>query len=161
MNLHLGYVPGCIGRVAELHAIYYTRAVGFGVSFEAKVATELAEFCLRYTCGRDGIWLANEGGITHGAIVIDGSHYQESGAHLRWFILSDEARGKGVGSQLIGAAMSFCQAQGYRKVYLWTFDQLHAARHLYEKHGFKLVRTQRGAQWGKEVNEQLFVHGGT
>ena len=34
-----------------------------------------------------------------------------------------------------------------------------AARHLYEKHGFKLVRTQRGSQWGKEVNEQRFVLG--
>ncbi len=159
MNLHLGYLPGCIGRVAELHATYYARAVGFGVSFEAKVATELAEFCLRYTPGRDGIWLANEHGLIHGAIVIDGSHYQASGAHLRWFIISDEARGKGIGAQLLGAAMSFCQARGYRNVYLWTFDELHAARHLYEKHGFKLVRTQRGAQWGKEVNEQLFALG--
>jgi GNAT superfamily N-acetyltransferase len=157
MDLYLGYVPGCIGRIAELHAAYYARAVGFGVSFEAKVASELAEFCLRYTHGRDGIWLATESGTIHGAIVIDGARHDESGAHLRWFIVSDEARGKGIGSRLLGAAMSFCRARGYRKVYLWTFDELHAARHLYEKHGFKLARTQRGSQWGKEVNEQLFV----
>jgi len=32
--------------------------------------------------------------------------------------------------------------------------------HLYEKHGFALSRTQRGSQWGKEVNEQLFTLGG-
>ena len=38
MNIHLGYRPGCIGRVVELHAGYYARTAGFGVSFEAKVA---------------------------------------------------------------------------------------------------------------------------
>jgi GNAT superfamily N-acetyltransferase len=159
MNLHLGYLPGCIGRIAELHATYYARTAGFGAPFEAKVATELSEFCLRYADGRDGLWLATDGGIVHGSVAIDGSGAGESGAHLRWFIASDESRGKGVGSQLLGAAMAFCKAKAYRKVYLWTFDGLQAARHLYEKHGFKLSRTQRGSQWGKEVDEQLFTLG--
>ncbi len=159
MNLHLGYLPGCIGRIAEMHATYYARTVGFGAPFEAKVATELSEFCLRYAEGRDGLWLAIDGNVIHGSVAIDGSHAQESGAHLRWFIASDESRGKGVGSQLLGAALAFCRAKAYRKVYLWTFDGLHAARHLYEKHGFKLSRTQRGSQWGKEVDEQLFTLG--
>jgi GNAT superfamily N-acetyltransferase len=157
MNLHLGYLPGCIGRVVEMHAAYYARATGFGAPFEAKVATELSEFCLRYRETRDGLWLAMDGGVIHGSVAIDGSHSQESGAHLRWFIASDESRGKGVGSQLLAAALDFCKLRSYRKVYLWTFDELHAARHLYEKHGFKLARTQRGTQWGKEVNEQLFT----
>jgi GNAT superfamily N-acetyltransferase len=159
MDLHLGYVPGCIGRVAEMHATYYARETGFGAPFEAKVAAELAEFCLRYEDGRDGLWLARDGSTIHGSVAIDGSRARESGAHLRWFIASDESRGKGVGSQLLVAALAFCKAQAYRKVYLWTFDELHAARHLYEKQGFKLSRTQRGSQWGKEVNEQLFTLG--
>jgi len=159
MNLHLGYLPGCIGRIAEMHATYYARAAGFGAPFEAKVATELSEFCLRYAEGRDGLWLAMDGNEIHGSVAIDGSRAQKSGAHLRWFIASDESRGRGVGSQLLGAALAFCRAQAYRKAYLWTFDGLHAARHLYEKHGFKLSRTQRGFQWGKEVNEQLFTLG--
>jgi hypothetical protein len=30
---------------------------------------------------------------------------------------------------------------------------------LSEKHGFKLARTQRASQCGKEVNEQLFTLG--
>jgi GNAT superfamily N-acetyltransferase len=159
MNLHLGYLPGCIGRITELHATYYAKAAGFGAPFEAKVATELSEFCLRYTEGRDGLWLATDGNAIHGSVAIDGSRAHEDGAHLRWFIASDASRGTGVGSQLLGAALTFCRAQAYRKVYLWTFDGLHAARHLYEKHGFKLSRTQRGSQWGREVDEQLFVLG--
>jgi GNAT superfamily N-acetyltransferase len=157
MNLHLGYLPGCIGRIAEMHGSYYARTVGFGATFEAKVATELSAFCLRYREGRDGLWLATDGQRIHGSVAIDGSQHPESGAHLRWFISSDETRGTGVGSRLLDAAMAFCEAQAYRSVHLWTFDELHAARRLYEKHGFELTHTQRGSQWGKEVNEQRFT----
>ncbi|MDO9131933.1 MAG: GNAT family N-acetyltransferase [Hydrogenophaga sp.] len=160
MNIHAGYLPGCIGRVVEMHAAYYAHTVGFGVAFEAKVATELAAFCLHIDSTRDGLWLARDDDGIQGSVVIDGTHHEEAGAHLRWFITSDASRGQGVGAQLLEAAMAFCRARGYRKVYLWTFDELHAARHLYEKHGFALARTQRGSQWGKEVNEQLFTFGG-
>jgi GNAT superfamily N-acetyltransferase len=154
--LHAGYRPGCIGRIAELHATYYARTVGFGMTFEAKVATELSAFCLHYVEERDGLWLALHEGEVVGSIAIDASHYRESGAHLRWFIVADPCRGSGVGSRLLGAAMQFCRRRGYDQVDLWTFDELHAARHLYEKAGFRLARSQRGSQWGREVNEQLF-----
>lgn len=157
MNIHLGYRPGCIGRIVELHASYYARTSGFGAPFEAKVASGLAAFCLDYQTDRDGLWLAEQDGVIHGSIAIDGSHAAESGAHLRWFITSDASRGQGLGSQLLTAAMDFCRARGYRQVHLWTFDGLHAARHLYEKHGFTLTQSQQGTQWGKEVTEQLFT----
>jgi len=157
VNIHLGYRPGCIGRITEMHAAYYASAVGFGARFEAKVATELSAFLMDYVEGRDGLWLALDGDRIEGAIAIDGSHYPENGAHLRWFIASNATRGTGVGAMLLSAALAFCKSRSYRKVYLWTFDELHAARHLYEKHGFKLSRSQRGSQWGKEVNEQLFT----
>jgi hypothetical protein len=49
ITLSEGYEPGCIGRIADLHAQYYARANGFGADFEAKVATELSQFCLRYS----------------------------------------------------------------------------------------------------------------
>jgi hypothetical protein len=43
-----GYVPGSLGRVAELHGTYYHKDWGFGLFFEAKVAAELAAFLGRY-----------------------------------------------------------------------------------------------------------------
>jgi GNAT superfamily N-acetyltransferase len=89
-------------------------------------------------------------------MIIDGLHAAEQGAHLRWFITSDEIRGSGAGNALMGAAMAFCREREYRRVYLWTFDGLGAARHLYEKFGFRLVHQHRGSQWGAEVEEQRF-----
>ena len=71
--------------------------------------------------------------------------------------MSDALRGKGVGNRLMDAAIGFCRSRGYRRVYLWTFDGLNAARHLYEKNGFRVAEQQKGTQWGREVNEQRFV----
>lgn len=92
-----GYQPGCIGRITQLHSAYHHRHVGFGLYFEAKVASELAEFLQRYDERRDGIWLATIDGSIEGAIVIDGKGAAEEGAHLRWFIVSDRLRGSGCG----------------------------------------------------------------
>lgn len=151
-----GYIPGSIGRVAELHATYYQEQWGFGLFFEAKVATELAGFLARYDEQRDGFWTVSIGGRIEGSITIDGSHAATEGAHLRWFVMSDALRGRGVGNQLMDAAVGFCRDRGYSRVYLWTFEGLNAARHLYEKHGFRLAEQQKGTQWGREVNEQRF-----
>ena len=151
-----GYVPGSIGRVAELHSIYYFENWGFGIFFEAKVATELCEFFGRYDKNRDGFWIASREGHIEGSITIDGIHAETKGAHLRWFIISDESRGKGIGNKLIKAAMDFCRKNNYKRVYLWTFEGLHPARHLYEKMGFELIEQQKGTQWGTEVNEQRY-----
>ncbi|MEJ2039887.1 MAG: GNAT family N-acetyltransferase [Desulfosarcinaceae bacterium] len=151
-----GYVPGAIGRVAELHGRYYQAHWGFGIFFEAKVAVELSEFLKRYDEARDGFWTVSVDGRIEGAIAIDGTDSQDEGAHLRWFIMSDALRGKGAGTRLIERAISFCRRKGYNKVYLWTFEGLDAARHLYEKAGFSLTEKHRGKQWGTEVNEQRF-----
>lgn len=151
-----GYSPGAIGRVAWLHARYYSENWGFGLYFEAKVASELSEFLKRFAESRDGFWTVCAGGRVEGALAIDGLKAAEEGAHLRWFIMSEELRGRGLGNRLIEEAVSFCRDRCYRSVYLWTFEGLSAARHLYEKHGFKLAESFRGSQWGKEVIEQRF-----
>lgn len=155
-TVQFGYRPGCIGRIVELHAHFYHPRVGFGLAFESKVARELAAFCEHLDGGRSGLWLAMQDGVVEGSIAIDGSAADTEGAHLRWFITSERLRGSGAGTALLEAAMHFCAAQRFGSVYLWTFEGLDAARHLYEKSGFALVHQQRGAQWGVEVNEQRF-----
>ena len=152
-----GYAAGAIGRVAELHATYYGKAWGFGLYFEAKVASELSEFLRRFDPARDGFWTANQSGRVEGSIAIDGARANTEGAHLRWFILSDELRGLGVGNRLMQEAVDFCRQHGYSRVYLWTFQGLDSARHLYEKFGFQLVQEIEGEQWGKRVLEQRYA----
>jgi GNAT superfamily N-acetyltransferase len=151
-----GYFPGAIGRVAELNGTYYHKHWGFGLIFEAMCATDLSEFLTRYDENRDGFWTAWLDGRIEGHLTIDGIHSENQGAHIRYFIVSDALQGKGIGNKLIKTATDFCRDKGHKRVYLWTFEGLWAARHLYEKTGFRLVEQRRGSQWGVEVNEQRF-----
>jgi len=156
IRIQRGYVPGSIGRIAELHGTYYHEHWGFGAFFEAKVAGELAEFMGRYDDQLDSLWTALLGGNIEGSIAIDGIHAGDRGAHLRWFIVSASLQGGGIGSSLMGKAMRFCRNRGYKRIYLLTFEGLDPARHLYEKNGFTLMEQRRGSMWGTEVNEQRF-----
>jgi GNAT superfamily N-acetyltransferase len=151
-----GYHPGAIGRVVEMHAAYYNNQWGFGLFFEAKVATELAEFLGRYDGRRDGFWTILRGNRVEGAIAIDGLKASAEGAHLRWFIVSPESNGGGWGRRLMTEAVAFCDRRAYRRIFLWTFAGLDAARHLYEAFGFRLVSEAEGERWGARVVEQRF-----
>ncbi len=155
-TIYRGYLPGAIGRIIELHGTYYHRHSGFGFFFESKVARGLADFFANYDEARDGLWLAIANEAIEGSIAIDGSHAATDGGHLRWFITSDNIRGTGAGNALLAAAIDFCRTKQYRRVYLDTFEGLQAARHLYEKFGFRLVHQAAGTQWGSRVNEQRF-----
>ena len=151
-----GYIPGSIGRIVELHANYYYLNWGFGLFFEARVAKEMSEFLSRFEEARDGFWIVSLNDRIEGGIAIDGIKARTDGVHLRWFIVSPEVRGQGFGRRLMEEAISFCMEKDYRKVYLETFEGLHAARHLYEKFGFRLMQQAEGAQWGKKVTEQKY-----
>jgi len=152
ITIHEGYLPGAIGMIAALHARYYSASYGFDQVFEAKVARELGEFVCRYDPAHDRLWLVRCADEVLGSIVIDGGD-REDVAHLRWFILSDQLRGKGLGKRLMAEAMAFCRDRGFRSVYLWTLGGLDAAIHLYEVEGFSVVERAVGAQWGKAVEE--------
>ncbi len=155
-EIRIGYIPGLIGRVTELHARYYSANWNFGVYFESKVAGEMAAFMARYDPALDRVWTVLRMGRIHGSLSIDRSGEQENTAHLRWFIMSESLRGRGFGNELISRAMDFCREQGYARVYLWTFQGLEQAGHLYHKAGFELVESFSGDQWGTTVPEQRF-----
>jgi len=151
-----GYIPGAIGRVAELHGTYYYKHWGFPLFFESRVAIELSEFLRRFNEAQDGFWVARVEEKIIGSIAIDGVHHDSQGAHLRWFIITPENQGHGIGNGLLNEAIGFCRKKRYGRIYLWTFAGLHPARHLYEKLGFKLCEEHEGEQWGKAVTEQKF-----
>jgi len=156
-NFHLsGYIPGAIGRITELHATYYHQHWNFGLFFESKVASGLSEFLSRPESSQDGFWIAVTDGNIIGSVAIDGSRAEQDGAKLRWFIVAPQYQGSGIGKILIQTALDFCRTCGFRRVHLSTFAGLDAARHLYEKNGFKLCEESEGDQWGPVVKEQIF-----
>jgi ribosomal protein S18 acetylase RimI-like enzyme len=55
--------------------------------------------------------------------------------------VAEEARGSGVGTRLLEAAEEFAHAQGYKALVLEVVDTNPRARKLYERMGFKIIKT--------------------
>lgn len=156
VDIRQGYSPGLIASVVGLHSAYYATHYGFGAIFERKVATEMSEFMGRIENPANTTFSAYRGATHLGALSLDGEDLEDGVCHLRWFIVSPSAQGLGIGQRLLEQATAFVDSAGFDRTRLWTFKGLDAARHLYEKHGFELVRENPGRQWGTEVIEQEF-----
>ena len=154
-----GWRPGLLGDVVALQARYYAKEWGFSTFFEAKLARGMAEFARRYDPGQDLILSVVDSARTAGSVTIDGSDpaAPEHLLHLRWFIVNDSLRARGVGRALLHAGLEFARATGRPGIYLWTFAGLDAARRLYDAAGFQLVEEHVGNTWGTQVTEQQFV----
>ena len=151
-----GYYPGVVGKITELHAVYYHEHWGFDVSFETQVGRELSIFVNEFDEKRDGLWVATVDGRFAGAVAIDGQHALAEGARLRWFIVDPDFQEAGLGNRLISRAIQFCKDKDFPKIFLWTFEGLDAARRLYESQNFRLSETHSVMQWGQQIKEQKF-----
>jgi AcrR family transcriptional regulator/GNAT superfamily N-acetyltransferase len=148
------YTPGSLGWVCGLQAEYYARAWGFNRAFEAKITREMGAFMATFDAEKDLFQIIKKGNTVTGSIVLDST--DSVVAHLRWFFVDDSVRGLGLGSLLLSNAITFARSHHFESVYLWTFDGLNEARHLYEKAGFRLIHSEEGENWGKKVIEQKF-----
>ena len=159
INIASGYRPGLLGRCLEMHMAYYSSTVGFGAVFEAMLASGLGDLCVRLDGEKNEVWTALSDERIMGTIWIDGQDLGIDGkkAHLRAFIVGDEARGAGVGRKLIERAVEFVDERGFEETHLWTFKGLEAARRLYVEFGFVMVDEKAGKQWGQEVRELHLV----
>jgi GNAT superfamily N-acetyltransferase len=72
-------------------------------------------------------------------------------ARIRLLLVDPKARGLGLGDRLADECIRFARRAGYKKVTLWTHSVLTAARHIYRKAGFKLIRTERHKSWERPV----------
>ncbi|KAK0730526.1 hypothetical protein B0H67DRAFT_678334 [Lasiosphaeris hirsuta] len=146
-----GYRPGILGRTLDLHLEFYHKTCGWGVPFEAGLASSLSDLLTRLDKPMNQVWSAVQtvpaqdlGPAVErimGVIYIDGeSSGQEGVARLRAFIVDGSVRGLGLGRKLVGAAMAFVRQAGFRRCTLTTLRILSTAIKLYEEEGFREVR---------------------
>jgi ribosomal protein S18 acetylase RimI-like enzyme len=72
-------------------------------------------------------------------------------AQLRMLILTPQARGLGLGARLTDGCITFARSKGYKKMVLWTNSCLGAARGIYAKRGFKLVKSEAYQGFGHNL----------
>ena len=151
-----GYRPGVLGWSIQQHGQYYGDNWGFGVFFETKVATDMAGFLRRLDSPRSHLLWASDDAGDLATLALDAGAAESGLVHLRWYIVADRARGKGVGKHLLANAIDQARKDDAKGIFLQTFAGLDAARKLYEKFGFQLVHEHEDKTWGVAVREQRF-----
>ncbi|MDQ0070665.1 DNA-binding MarR family transcriptional regulator/GNAT superfamily N-acetyltransferase [Variovorax boronicumulans] len=141
--------PGDIGWVVQQHGEIYAREYGWDSSFEALVAQIAGEFLLKFQPEWERCWIAELNGERMGSIFV--VRKSASVAQLRLLILSPAARGLGLGGKLVDECIAFARRKGYKKMTLWTNSDLVAARAIYAKRGFQLVKSEPHESYGKQL----------
>ena len=154
MHIRTHIKPGDIGYITYLHGILYAAEYELDHTFEGYVAAGLGQFAQTYNPDKDYFAVAELDGRIVGSIAIVGQSDQT--AQLRWFLVHPEARGHGLGRQLLKDAVYFCRQREYKSVFLWTISELNAAAHLYRDAGFQLVEQNTHEIWGAVRTEERY-----
>ena len=148
--------PGDMGWVVYREAALYAQEYGFDETFEALAARIAADFLTEFDPKRERCWIAEVSGQNVGHIFLVKHPTEPSTAKLRLLLVEPSARGLKLGSALVEECVNFARAVGYKKIALWTQSILVAARHIYQKAGFRLVEEQANFKFGKDLVSQTW-----
>lgn len=144
-----GHRPGDMGWVISTHGRLYAEEFGWDQSFEAMVAEIGAAFLRDFDPDWEYCWMAEQYGVPVGSVTVVRKSAEE--AQLRLLIIDPSARGNHLGERLVDECIRFATQLGYAKLVLWTNDNLHAARRIYQKAGFRLVASEPHRSFGVDL----------
>ena len=162
--------PGDMGWVVSRHGALYADEYAWDMRFEAMVARIAADFIDRFDTRREACWIAERDAANIGCVFLVQARDEatqaalEGVAQLRLLLVEPAARGLGLGARLVDECERFARQAGYRRITLWTNSMLRAARGIYQKAGYQLVKSEAHQSFGHdlvgEVWELALAQGG-
>jgi GNAT superfamily N-acetyltransferase len=147
--------PGDLGWVVMAHGELYASEFGWDTSCETLFARIVADFAADPDREHNRAWIAELDGERVGSVFCVPAD-QPGVARLRLLLVQARARGHQLGSRLVETAIEFATAAGYNRMSLWTNHPLQAARHVYLRHGFRLVREEPHHSFGVDLIGQTY-----
>lgn len=142
--------PGDLGWIVQRNAALYAAEFGFNADYEGLVARIVADFAEDHDPHLERVWIAELEGRPVGCVMCVRDEAPGT-ARLRLLLVEPDARGHGLGDQLVGACVEFARGVGYREMVLWTNDILGSARAIYQRHGFFLVDEKPHRSFGVDL----------
>ena len=142
-------VPGDFGWIVKRHGEIYAQEYRWTEPFEGLCAQIVAGFANKAASKRERCWIAEMDGENVGCVFL--AEEDAKVARIRLLLVDPKARGLGLGARLTDECIRFARAAGYKKIALWTHSVLTAARHIYQKAGFTLTRSEKHKSWGRAV----------
>ncbi len=147
--------PGDFGWIVKRHAELYAQEYGWVEPFEGVCAQIVADFANKNDPAnnndpqRERCWIAEMDGENVGCVFLVANSAEV--ARIRLLIVDPKARGLKLGARLVDECICFARRAGYKKITLWTHSVLTAARHIYQKAGFKLTSSEQRVSFSKPV----------
>jgi DNA-binding MarR family transcriptional regulator/ribosomal protein S18 acetylase RimI-like enzyme len=145
---------GDLGWVVHRQGALYWQEYGYDERFEALVAEIVAKFVQNFDAKRERCWIAERDEEIVGSVFL--VKEAEKTAKLRLLYVEPSARGLGIGGRLVAECVRFGRQAGYEKIVLWTQSELDAARHCYEKAGFRVVEKKEHQSFGKDLTAEVW-----
>jgi DNA-binding MarR family transcriptional regulator/N-acetylglutamate synthase-like GNAT family acetyltransferase len=147
--------PGDLGWVVQRHGEVYAQEYGWDASFERLVARIVGDFTASEEGPGNRCWIATLNERRAGCVFLMPADAPGMGK-LRLLLVEPWARGHGIGALLVNTCIEAARAAGHHTLTLWTNDVLTAARHLYERAGFRLVKSERHRSFGASLTGQTW-----
>lgn len=147
---------GDLGWLTHRNGILYNQQFGWDGGFEALVAGIYQEFHDLPPDPPKALWIAERNGKILGSVFVIPYQRSAETAQLRMLYVEPEARGLGIGTLLVKQVVAFAREHGYKRVRLWTQENLASARKIYAAQGFKPVGSEPHHSFGKDLISEFW-----
>lgn len=148
---------GDAGWIIHRHGALIAGEQGWDLRFEALAAQILADFIRHYDAENERSWIAERDGQILGSLFL--VRDSTNTARLRLLYIEKAARGMGLATKLIEKSIRFARDKGYRKLCLFTTSENLAARRIYERLGFVLVKEEPFTMFGEGLQGETWEMG--
>jgi DNA-binding MarR family transcriptional regulator/GNAT superfamily N-acetyltransferase len=140
---------GDIGLIVHYNAVRFAEDYGFNQEFEALAAEKAGEFLRNYNPARERCLVAEMDDRLVGSVFL--VRHTDDVGEVRLLYVAPEARGIGIGKQMLSELMRFARHAGYKKLVMRTESVVEYAVPLFEAAGMKIARETPHHRFGQNL----------